>query len=339
MNKKSPRHVSVQRFERERREKLYPDDCECDARDRGSCIHACAPLPWPPTGVNVTRWHGRMYGGKLEDQVRQLAAIRNAVYNHPHDFRTGMVVYWMRDRKVRSGVVVEVTGNNYQPAVVRSAGHPRRFHYKPTIYAYCDADGNKPSTCSEYDGPPGVKLMQSHSPAALAGVRNPQLEAYAAGMTLHNAKVIPGLAIQGSMMGPDEYGTLGGPDDFSDGGRPRPWQFQIAEYQVRESRKGNGQWGIYLRDYNVRLAVFSPNSFALRDALDRGFDAAHTLKKKRIAEFKETRLPISKQIKRRQAAERKRSSGWYQCQCGQWVNDKTSPCSVCKPKRKPRKKK
>lgn len=151
----------------------------------------------------------------------------------------------------------------------------------------CDARDRKtcPHSCDPiYSGPPGVKLMQSHSPAVLAGV-------------FHDAKVVPGMMIAGSLMGPNEYGTLKGPDDFPDGGRPVPWQFQIAEYEVRESRKGNGQWGIYLRAFNLRLATFSPNSFALRDALGRGFDAAHALKKKRIAEFKAGRVKAARKKK------------------------------------------
>lgn len=47
---------------------------------------------------------------------------------------------------------------------------------------------------TRYDGPPGVKLMQGHSPMVLAGV-------------FHNARPIPGMAIQGSLMGSDEYAT------------------------------------------------------------------------------------------------------------------------------------
>lgn len=45
---------------------------------------------------------------------------------------------------------------------------------------------------TRYDGPPGVKLMQGHSPMVLAGV-------------FHNQSIRPGMSIQGSLMGPDEY--------------------------------------------------------------------------------------------------------------------------------------
>jgi hypothetical protein len=61
-----------------------------------------------------------------------------------------------------------------------------------------------------------------------------------------------------------------------------PWQFALADYEVRFSKKfprGVGSWGIYLRDYNVRVATFADNSAFLRDALKRMFDAAHALAK------------------------------------------------------------
>ena len=70
------------------------------------------------------------------------------------------------------------------------------------------------------------------------------------------------------------------PKRHSDG--KTPWQFALADYCVRFSKKGredSGTWGIYLRAYNVRLATFADNSGCLRDALARMFDAAHALSK------------------------------------------------------------
>ncbi len=393
---------------------VWPDDCECSARDRCICAQGCKPvrhkikcavvsrrgpcdcgavkpetclsparvksvmdarrvvmnttppwppMPWPPCGVSVGKWNAeRVYGGKLQDQINQLAGIRNAIYLHPDDFHIGQVVYWMRDRKVRSGVVVAIRNDDYQPALVRSAGHPKRYHYKPTIYAYCDPDGNKPCVCelpigrrtacqqqkacpirsgdaTEADLTGPVKLMQGHSPAALAGLAghvalygrefvggdapNRQLEVYALG-AFHNAKVLPNCAIQGSLMGPNEYAT----GTLVERG-VKIMRSALAEYEVR-----NG--GIYTRRFNVRLAKFALNSVPLQEALKAIFNAAHA---DETAAEKARELPVGAQIKARQAAERKAHGGWYTCQCGQWVNDKTCPCSVCKPKRKPRKKK
>lgn len=47
---------------------LYPDSCECTARERKTCIHACRPL----------------YGGKLQDQVNQLADVRKRAEHRKH---------------------------------------------------------------------------------------------------------------------------------------------------------------------------------------------------------------------------------------------------------------
>lgn len=46
-----------------------------------------------------------------------------------------------------------------------------------------------------------------------------------------------------------------------------PW----SNYEVREG--SDGKPGIYLRDFNVRLATFSDNSFALQTKLAELFDA------------------------------------------------------------------
>jgi hypothetical protein len=46
----------------------------------------------------------------------------------------------------------------------------------------------------------------------------------------------------------------------------------LASYDVRVGR--DGKVGIYLRDYNVRLATFAVNSHALRELLKKTFDDA-----------------------------------------------------------------
>ena len=64
-----------------------------------------------------------------------------------------------------------------------------------------------------------------------------------------------------------------------------PWQFALGDYVIRFSdktprgteRRDGGTYGIYLRDFNVRVATFAPNSAFLRNALSRMFDAAHAL--------------------------------------------------------------
>jgi hypothetical protein len=67
------------------------------------------------------------------------------------------------------------------------------------------------------------------------------------------------------------------PKRHSDG--ETPWQFVLGDYAIRFSKKGreSGEWGIYLRAYNVRLATFVDNSDHLREALVKMFDAAHAL--------------------------------------------------------------
>ena len=62
-----------------------------------------------------------------------------------------------------------------------------------------------------------------------------------------------------------------------------PWQLALADYEIRFSEKSRdsrkGFWGIYLRDYNVCVATLADNSYALRNALTRMFDAARVLSK------------------------------------------------------------
>ena len=73
------------------------------------------------------------------------------------------------------------------------------------------------------------------------------------------------------------------PKRHSDG--KTPWQFALGDYEVRFSektprgtaRRDGGSWGIYLRDWNVRVATFADNSDHLREALAKMFDAAHVL--------------------------------------------------------------
>jgi hypothetical protein len=57
--------------------------------------------------------------------------------------------------------------------------------------------------------------------------------------------------------------------------RDVPWQFAVGDYCVRTDERG--EWGIYLRAYNYRVARFNANSAAIRDALTRMFNAAHAL--------------------------------------------------------------
>lgn len=222
------------------------------------------------------------------------------IYIHPNDFCIGKQVWWRRKGNVLIGTVVRVFDDMLKPARVRRDGR----NYTPSVYDYCDKRGDKPQPLP----PQGVKLMQSHSPASLAG------------MTSHNSLTRPG-TIQGALMGPDEYAS-----DID--GRERPWQYTVADYDVRAGR--DGKFGIYTRKYDVRLATFAPNSAALRNALARMFNAANALKQSEITKFKRSKLPVGKQIALRQADERKINKGWYTCQCGQWVNDKTCPCSVCR---------
>lgn len=104
-----------------------------------------------------------------------------------------------------------------------------------------------------------------------------------------------GMFINGSLMGANEYSTL-----------PRSLCGALADYCVREGT--DGKVGIYLRDFNVRVATLSSNSHPLQQVLTRTFDSA----------FKMTQ----------------KASGWRTCGCGQFVHDKLAPCSVCKPKRR-----
>lgn len=47
----------------------------------------------------------------------------------------------------------------------------------------------------------------------------------------------------------------------------------LATYEVREGE--DGTWGIFLRNYHVRLATFVPNSAPLRKLLKETFDHAN----------------------------------------------------------------
>lgn len=112
----------------------------------------------------------------------------------------------------------------------------------------------------------------------------------------HEAKLKPGIVVNGSVMTADEYSTV-----------PRSLCGSLADYCVRQG-DGDGKWGIYLRDFNVRVAVFADNSHPIREVLTRTFDSALRMTQK--------------------------SSGWYTHGCGQWVHDTLAPCTVCKPKRR-----
>lgn len=86
--------------------------------------------------------------------------------------------------------------------------------------------------------------------------------------------------------GDGKLGEYAGEGRIGSSGRAQPWQFQVADYCVKERRTGGGKWGVYLRHYNMCLGEFVPNSAVLRDALTRMFDAAHALKKGAIARYK-----------------------------------------------------
>lgn len=199
-------------------------------------------------------------------------------------------------------------GRDDRPAGTPGATKLRRTKYPLGKPLYTHMTEGRIAANAERPTEALVKLMQCHSPAALAGI------------TSHNSMTRPG-TIQGALMGPDEYAS-----DID--GRERPWQYTVADYEVRAGR--DGRFGIYTRKYDVRLATFAPNSAALRNALARMFNAANALKQSEITKFKRSKLPVGKQIALRQADERKINKGWYTCQCGQWVNDKTCPCSVCR---------
>jgi hypothetical protein len=49
---------------------------------------------------------------------------------------------------------------------------------------------------------------------------------------------------------------------------------ELASYEVRSTKQGRSR-GIYLRNYNVKLATFASNSQALQTALTKLFDSAH----------------------------------------------------------------
>ena len=49
---------------------------------------------------------------------------------------------------------------------------------------------------------------------------------------------------------------------------------QLADYEVRQG--ANEEWGIYLRAYNVRVAIFAANSSATRTTLARMFEFANS---------------------------------------------------------------
>lgn len=375
---------------------IYPDGCECSARDRCICSQACKPTRHKIRCAVVTGKgkcncgaKPKLYGGKLQDQVNQMAdsrrtkfplgkplyvhmtegrkaaneqaerertfaekwhAVSGLIYIHPCDFHIGMIVHWHRKGQVLHGTVVKVNEDMLKPAKVLRKG-PVRYHYTPSVYAFCDAEGGKPCVCDlpigqrtecqkrpncpipgiDMEMHSGVKLMQGHSPAALACVpqaRNRQLEVYAHG-AFHSSNLVPDMVIAGSMMGPGEYAKQLTIDPL------------LGDYCVRAFKDGHG---IYLRSYNVRLATFAPNSAALRERLSKLFDDAKAKDKSddEIARglAKWGKMSIAQRIKVRQKRERAANKGWYTCQCGQWVNDKECPCSVCvKPKRKPRKKK
>jgi hypothetical protein len=303
-----------------------------------------------PLVVHMTE--ARIAANKRAEDERTFAekwhAVSGLIYIHPCDFRVGMSVHWHRAGRVLHGTVVKVNEDMLKPAKVLRKG-PVRYHYTPSVYDFCDASGGKPCVCDlpigqrtecqhkpdcpvpgidaklrgnksvahipthpiprmpTYNGPPGVKLMQGHSPGALAGV-------------FHNPNPLPGMKIAGSMMGPNEYAKNITSDP------------KLGDYVVRRN-------GIYLRKYNVRVATFAENCAPLSELLADVFADAHHIAALAEANAKREKLPPGKQIAAHQREERAANNGWYTHGCGQWVHDKLCPCSVCGPKRKPRKKK
>lgn len=108
--------------------------------------------------------------------------------------------------------------------------------------------------------------------------------------------------------------------------RPRPWQAMMADYEIKPIGH-SGRFGIFVRRTGTRVAILTDGSDALCEALERMFTAAHALWLN-VAIFKlEKQLYYAKHDR----------SGYYLCGCGQWVHDKLAPCTVCKPKRRKKK--
>lgn len=197
------------------------------------------------------------------DQFRKVSGL---IYIHPNDFTIGKEVWFYRKGHINFGIVTKVFDTMLKPARVRHNGR----NYTPSVYDFCDHNGEKPTKV--------VKLMQSHSPAALAGMAS-------FGSAVHEA-------VEGVLAHAGEYAD----------GRPRPWQYTCADYMIRQRFKPgkkavidrDSPWGIYLRDYNVCLAEFAPNSSALREALDRMFNACHVQKLAAARAFKDARTKLPK---------------------------------------------
>lgn len=131
--------------------------------------------------------------------------------------------------------------------------------------------------------------METHSPHGMKGG-----EGFIGGDgellgTFHSPMIAGKMKINGSLNGGMEYAAI-----------ERPWQFQLADYCVRTG--SDGAWGIYLRDFNVRVAKFSDNSQCVRDALARVFDATYALKQAATKVFEIERELTDAKDEQRQAA-------------------------------------
>lgn len=243
---------------------IWPDDCECSARDRCICTQACKPTrhkikcakvrgsPWcncgaepkQPTRISTVtgkevpvhaahRKHikenrggrddrpagtpgatpmrkrgpkyplgkplyvhmteGRIAANAKAEAERTAAekwhAISGFIYIHPCDFTIGKDVHWHRAGKILHGTVVHIRGGDkfdmLRPAKVLRRG-PVRYHYTPSVYDYCDKNGEKPCVCDlpigqrtecqhKDDCPvPGMKRIMSGKPVTPYDVKPTQ---------------------------------------------------------------------------------------------------------------------------------------------------------------------
>lgn len=186
---------------------LYPDSCECTARERKSCAHSCRPLyggegahaahrkhikenrggrddrPAGTPGATLKRASRKYPLGKplyvhmTEGRIAANAKaeieltvaekwhkISGFIFIHPCDFTIGKDVHWHRAGKVLHGTVVHIRGGDkfdmLRPAKVLRRG-PLRYHYTPSVYDYCDKNGEKPCVC---DLPTGQRTECQNKP-------------------------------------------------------------------------------------------------------------------------------------------------------------------------------
>lgn len=221
-------------------------------------------------------------------------------YIFPDDFTIGKRVHWHFGSTVLTGYVTRVLDDNFKPARVRSNGRS----YVPHIDNYCNEAGKPPRRFPfdageqqhwdemKHGKPLKRTLVRRSKGTKLYAVRDKKgkfkdIHTYkrAHGQSIvrkpkpvsHGVKGGEGMigaprgVINASLMGMNEYADIR---------RQLPWQYQIADYVVRDG-------GIYLRDFNVRVAKFARNSATLCSALDRMFTAAYALKQSATVKWKE----------------------------------------------------